>query len=1764
MKRLLAIILAFAMLLSVTVFTAVAGSNELTLEKAYIINDTQIKLIFSEPISVDGSAAPFAAIRYGNVGATPATAGAIKGNIDGSSVYLQFFGKDSNKLVPVEGSNDKEWIWTIAAPTTAGAKTVTEIFDKTNKSLKSFKDYPVFFCIEEVEKNPDGSAKNSDIGTIFNISAKSDSSKHLKATRNGTAKSWDGAYVLLDYEPVPVKDIKESEVRDITVEKITIVNDKQVVIDLSEDINIIGTSKTRPIFVGMRYTDANYNLKTSPTNMQSYATVEYSGSQILATFDGGELSSKSLADVIAKKGYESVSGSEDWLVTLAIEGKPDTDRIPKPLAKYINNVRSADDEYGVLKANKLNTGAPSYNGLYFEVDFDKVLQPGEKRIFAGLENASLKYSEHPYHLTTKLIPESVNIIDERQIDIVFPELIKFAGAEMPKFSLCYIDKDNNIAEDGGKPLAWEFEKAEIESYRILVTKSEGGVSIKDIISKKGYEEKGKDWTVAFCIEGVASTSITEPKRKFVDNIQNADGSAILGATVADENGIADRWFGTNITGDANAEKPYVPDGRRDITVTSVKIINSRQIELTFSEDIKINGSTKPFMAIRYTNKDYAVQYIDSKPQQWDGKTSIKGNVLTFTVVEGAPTFDKFLNFEVNDAIRAHKNDWLATFCIEGMQDSSIPTPVPGYVDNITSLDGKGMLVANKSHTSGVWDGNLSTDFKGLENVNVPYVEKVIRGVTVESATILNEKQIKFHFSEPVHIVGNNKNNVPVFNGLRYTNQSLGVVYVGGKPQQWTGKLEEDNGDLIFTNGGNRSIADFLAKTEFEDENWIPTFTFEGMPDETFAIAEPKAGYVDNIQTEDGCGLLLADTKDNTNGIYDGCHIKVFEGMENLTKKYIPGGHHEITVESVTIINERQIEIVFSEDVKFVGSSLPFMAVRYTDANHTVVYVTNKDGKSTPLQYAGNGTIEGNVMTWTKNPGLPSFQDLLSKKGYEDKDWNVEFCIEGMPDSSGAISNPIVGFIDNIQGMDGKGILIATKSNSSGVYDGWLSPDILGIENASKKYVPVVVRPTWEEDTREGVDILSVKILNSTQIQIKFSEPVKLAGEKSPWCCIRYVTYDANGRPQYGTYKTKDGKTGVMQISGGITWNGKDTVIWNKTSGETMSDIMNMKAFDGHGKDGYDIMFCIEGITDPKVKNPQVAYIDNVVSLNGKKKLKGIPVAMDLSKNPDGSYRGEYDGWYGEITGIENAKKAWEPPKQPSLTLDKVRVLNGFQLELTFSEPIQIVGSSNPKVFSAIRYTDNDFNVIKDPNAGYLQYMGTVTTSETSNVVKWTLNSGSSKSLADLLQMKGYEKSGYKLTFCFEGMPDDGSNVKTPYVGYIDNIRSIDGKRILKSSKYDLTRGIYDGLYITKLEDMENATKADDDSGIRVGVEVESVTITGDYTLEIKFSEAVHMIGEGTAATQYCPVNACIRFTDANLNIQSYEGKKLEFAGDITLYDGEDTATWEIRDHSMKISDLLKKKEFLDYVANFCIEGTEDTELIPDPKPGYVDNIRNMDDSYLLVATKKDMFGITDAFYTSDIIEQSKSEDAIEFFDVNNMTNAEREAYKALDSKALKELNDKLIAVYKTGKAGELSENGKAVFDKLLAKNKISAEDLNAYVIGYDGAVSDIGCPITLTYDVSEKKYGIDEKIYVYRINEDGTVSEIERTTATVANGAIKNVKFMTDGLSDFVITTKPLDVNMNSGLPTWLIITLAAVAVAAIAAIAVIAAGKKKKDKAGK
>lgn len=1761
MKRLLAIILAFSMLLSVTIFTAVAGTNELTLEKAYIINDTQIKLIFSEPISVNGSVAPFAGIRYGNVGSTPATAGAIKGNIGGSSVDLQFFGKDGNKLVPVEGSNDKEWIWTISAPTTASAKTVTEVFEKTNNNLKAFKDYPVFFCIEEIEK--DGStAKNSDRGTIFNVTAKSDSSKHLKATRIASATSWDGTYVLLDYEPVPVKEIKESEIRDITVEKITIVNDKQVVIDLSEDINIVASDKKRPIFIGMRYTDASHNLKTSPDTMQSYATVEYSGSQILATFDGGVLSSKSLADVIAKKGYESVAGSEDWVVTLALEGKPDADRIPKPLSGYINNVRSASDEYGVLKANKLNAVNANYNGLYFDVDFDKVLQPGEKRIFEGLENASLKYSEHPYKLTTKLVPESVNIIDERQVEVVFPELVKFAGAEVPKFSLCYIDKDNNIVKDNETPLSWAFEKAEVESYRILVTKAESGKSIKDIISKKGYEEKGKDWTVALCIEGVASSAITEPKIKFVDNIQNSDGSAILGATVADDKGIADRWFGTNITGEANAEKPYVPDGRRDITVTSVKIINARQLEVEFSEEIKFNGS-KPFMAIRYTNKSYVVQSLDSKALQWEGTASLKGNVLTFTVNEGAPAFDTFLNFDVNDTTKLHKEDWLATFCIEGLANAAIPTPIIGYVDNVISLDGKGMLIANKTHSGAIWDGNLSTDFKGIENVNIPYVEKVVRGVTVESATILNEKQIKFHFSEPVHIVGNNKDNVPVFNGLRYTNSSLSVIYVDLKPQQWTGKLEEDDGDLIFTNGGNKSIADFLAKTGL-DNDWIPTFTFEGMPDETLVITDPKTGYVDNIQTEDGYGLLLADTKDNSNGIYDGCHVKEFEGKENLTKKYIPGGHHEITVQSVTIINERQIELVFSEDIKFVGSNLPFMAVRYTyPNNHSVVYIKNNEKKS-PMQYQGNATIEGNVMTWTKNPGLPSFQDLLSKKGYEDTDWLVEFCIEGMPDTSGAITNPIIGYVDNIQGTDGKGVLLATKSNSDGVYDGWLSSDILGIENASKKYVPVVVRPTWEEDTREGIDVLSVKILNSTQIQIKFSEPVKLAGEKSPWCCIRYVTYDANGRPQYGTYKTKDGKTVVMQVSGGITWNGKDTVIWNKTSGDSMYDIMNMKAFEGHGKDGYDIMFCIEGITDPKVTSHQIAYIDNVVSLNGKKKLKGIPVAMDLLKNPDGSYRGDYDGWYGEITGIENAKKAWEPPKQPSLTLDKVRVLNGFQLELTFSEPIQIVGSSNPKVFSAIRYTDDNFNVIKDPNAGYLQYMGTVTTSETSNVVKWTLNSGSAKSLADLLQMKGYEKSGYKLTFCFEGMPDDGSNVKTPCVGYIDNIRSIDGKRILKASKYDLTRGVYDGIYITKLEDMENATKADDDSGIRVGVEVESVTITGDYTLEIKFSEAVHMVGEGTAATQYCPVNACIRFTDANLNVQNYEGKKLEFAGDITLYDGEDTATWEIRDHGMKISDLLKKKEFLDFVANFCIEGTEDTELIPDPKPGYVDNIRNMDDSYLLVATKKDVFGITDAFYTSDIIEQSKSEDAIEFFDVNNMTNAEREAYKALDKKALKELNDKLIAVYKTGKAGELSENGKAVFDKLLAKNKISAEDLNAYVIGYDGAVSDIACPITLTYDVSEKKYGIDEKIYVYRINEDGTVSEIERTTATVANGAIKNVKFMTDGLSDFVITTKPLDVNMNSGLPTWLIITLAAVAVAAIAAIAVIAASKKKKDKAGK
>ena len=1819
-KRFTALFLAVLMLASALAFT-VAADEPITITSAVIAGDNKILITFSEPVNVS-EPLPFMGVRL-HQSSEANKAGVTKITANGKEMYAQW---ESKSLVPVEGSNKTQYMWTFTTGL-GDFKSVYDIAFKKAAPLANYQHLNAWFCFEEKEYEADGkTAKNSNVDDIINISSVADPSKRLPATVKGSAKAWSGHYVPLTLDPevfLPqiegaVPNIKEEEVRDITVEKITVANEKQLVLEFSENVTayvpegeyLKGALKyVNKTTNGTIYADINNDSRREYLEANGICEV-YDNKLVWTATGEGALSERSIKDILEKTGLitvipadpennipeetvEIIKGALNWKTVFVIEGVPD-DRIPYPFAEYINNIRSTDDEFGILKANKVNTADAYKSSLILELNEAE-----------DVENGDLIYEENLVPGVSSVDVTGAAILNDHQIELSFSEEIVIAGIPDPFAALCYVDKDGNIVKvdsDGDDILDKDLifnGYITASGSTIVWTKLESELlTMKQLFEKTGFEtEEGyEDWKLCLYIlenEDASAEEGTLYKAGVLDCIRSIDGLKMLyGTKVTLEGGeivaYADQFFYdlAEVEGKENIEVVYTPPVITPIKPETMTIIDCRKIEIVFSEAVKLIADEMPSASIRYTDANNNLIYVDKDgspatketPLQFRGAISEKGGKIYFVLDEGLVLKDilekkGYESYEGSD-------EWLVQFCIEDVQNpnsSAIKQYLYGYVDAITAVEGLGILEANAPNKYNfAADAFYFGEFDGIENVENTYYP--YRPISIVSVEIINAKQLEITFSEEVKIVG--EGSQPVFAGLRYTNASNKLIHAKG-PMQAYGKLSQgsDKTKLQWeATGGELSGKKFsqvLSKEPYTDidgyENWLVQFCFEGMP--CSLITDPLYQYVDNIQSLDGAGRLMGNAP-NADKVYDGCYFNGITGVENEDKVYIPGGYTAMEPTKVEVINSKQIAITFPHDVQILGENAVFVGIRYVDDKNNLIYVdVNKDGKNDPMQAYGDKVAQGNQIIFTKTGGElsgKSFKDVVDKKGYESfegyENWKLALCIEGMPATS--ITAPIRGYIDNVVSKDGKYILAANKLNggNDAIYDGYYFFNIEGVEeNSDKPYIPVVVRPEWPEDTREGVEVVSVKVLNNSQVQVKFSEPVKLNGTKSPWVCIRYVRYDATGRPSYGTYKNAEGKNVVMQYPGGLKLNGTDTAIWTLSAGQTtMADIVNMKAAGEYGK-GYDLMFCIEGIPNTELKTRELAYIDNIVSTNGKKMLKGLFAARDLQKNPDGSWRGEYDGLYVPMEGLENANKRWEPPYHAYLTLQSVRVLNAFQLELTFSDPIQIVGTANPKVFSAIRYTNDDFGVIKD-ETGYLQWPGTINCNGT-NVVKWTLASTSAKTLEELLAMKGYERKGYRLTFCIEGMPDDGTNIKKAYMGYIDNVQSLDGKKLLKSTykkwDSDTNRNVYDGYYHTKFLDIENASKSGTELVERFGVEVEKVQILSDYELMIKFTEAVKLVGEGTAATQFCPVYAGIRFTDANLATQSLDGKLLDFPGDFYLDEGSDTAIWEIRSKEMTIKELLGDYRYRDFIANFCIQGTEDILEIPSPQTGYVDNIQNMDGTKLLVATTGDLFGISDAVYTSEILEKEKDPNAKEkiesdLIDTLYMTNAEREAFAALSIDEHNALVGGALELLENAQYGTLPEAAWKTYLDVLAHNKIELADMKAYLVALNGS-HDSKYPLTVRFDVSDMGFGPDDAIYVYRINADGSVDQITKATAMVdSEGNVTTVKFMTSKFADFFVTNRALDTNLPK-LNLILLIGGGALLLVIIAAVIVIIAKKKKK-----
>lgn len=159
------------------------NTEALTVSRVRQINDSQLKIEFSEPIYIKGN--PFMGIRY----TQPNGIGLLWRNVNGTNTPVQFHGSWE-----YENDTQTSVIWTVSDDVMNGYKLPTIL---NREDVLYGTEAPIRFCIEEIAIDSANKAVQPDPGYIFNVRALNNDSKLLVASETN-ADRWEGVYVEID------------------------------------------------------------------------------------------------------------------------------------------------------------------------------------------------------------------------------------------------------------------------------------------------------------------------------------------------------------------------------------------------------------------------------------------------------------------------------------------------------------------------------------------------------------------------------------------------------------------------------------------------------------------------------------------------------------------------------------------------------------------------------------------------------------------------------------------------------------------------------------------------------------------------------------------------------------------------------------------------------------------------------------------------------------------------------------------------------------------------------------------------------------------------------------------------------------------------------------------------------------------------------------------------------------------------------------------------------------------------------------------------------------------------------------------------------------------------------------------------------------------------------------------------------------------------------------------------------------------------------
>ncbi len=790
---------------------------------------------------------------------------------------------------------------------------------------------------------------------------------------------------------------------------------------------------------------------------------------------------------------------------------------------------------------------------------------------------------------------------------------------------------------------------------------------------------GADYTVKLRIEGAVGTG-AEGSR-VADNI-NALDSNVLSTLKTDV------WSATNgrvwMNKTINAGSYFVIDSAEitDKSTVTVRFEDPAGNPVQVYNNVFSNDK-HGFVSIRITNAQGSllnwINIDNGNPTQTlhlqftgDFAPTADRSAWTFTLHDKSIDLYDVYAAAVAEAEIAKLTDYRVNFAIEREGNGMVR-----YIDNLTTVDGKGVLYNNTTTTE---------SYRAYVDLTLPMgCTESDQAVTIlsDSYQMLNENQFSFTFSEAVTI-----DTAKMYIGLRLIDSQDRLIFkaadatpaqyrladgvhtiyewtktnidgdrIGNSPMQWDGYLT-DSGDgktWIFTmTGKTNGVANLVDLMQlFESTYKAAGYRLEMALQENSGVS--RDGVIATVASV-ATGRKLINNASQEHGTVNLYRVEIapdtYEDLTGYTGlsadgHYLPieiatGYQRELTMDKVEQLSKNELLVTFSEAVT-IDTVMPFMCLRMVDAEDRLIWA-NRDATGTKASLGEVAGANNTAMQWSSTGWkyanddptsadyhkqiIVSFGETMDLAKLIDKD-NFPEALKGYEIKFGIEEkDPQFDANNRVQGVTGMNGQQLTATMKLGAWDG--------------AYCAIDPTSILTPDT--VITVSDAKISAENQVTYKFSHSVNLGVGGTYTAFFRYVDQngvlygnEADGHMQIGAYLNYTDETHTTMTAHLIP----DT----KWGVYDMDDILNptgaLKEYmDAHpGK----WMLCLE-----ETNNAHPAIIDSFSGKDGHV-IEAKPMIA-----------GWNDGLYLDITGT---------PITGELDVTGVEIISDTQIKVIFSAPI---------------------------------------------------------------------------------------------------------------------------------------------------------------------------------------------------------------------------------------------------------------------------------------------------------------------------------------------------------------------------------------------------------------------------------------------------------------------------------------------------------------